>query len=75
MDNLDHRLKLQQQEGIESLRKEYVVKRRQAVKNKQQSVLDMAKAVMGDEQADWLMKEHIKNQSTIEKMFDDEAVS
>lgn len=74
-DNLDHKLKLEQQEGIESLRKRYAVLRRLEVKKAQHTALDIAKSNLGEEQCDWLMKEHFKNQSMVEKMFDDEAVS
>ena len=54
---------------------EYSVRRRMGIKSLQQEYLeDVTKEgkLVNQEQIDWLMKEHYKNQSTLETMYDDE---
>ncbi|CAH1782700.1 unnamed protein product [Owenia fusiformis] len=73
-NELKCRLKLEQDEDLEKLRKEHVIRHRMALKESQQQllkdVIDDGKLV--EEQADWLIKEHMKNQSNLETLYDDE---
>ncbi|ELT95533.1 hypothetical protein CAPTEDRAFT_186105 [Capitella teleta] len=71
---LTYRLKLEQEEETEKLRKEFSIRKRMGIKGKQQDYLDGVRkdAQLSEEQADWMMNEHIKNQSAVDKLYDDE---
>ncbi|XP_070539651.1 limbin-like isoform X2 [Ptychodera flava] len=73
-NELTHLLKLEQDEEQEKLRKEFAIHKRMAVKTLQHSLLDDVKTQgkLTEEQANWLMKQHKKNMSQIEKFMDDE---
>ncbi|XP_064630061.1 limbin-like isoform X2 [Lineus longissimus] len=73
-NELAYRLKLEQDEETENLRKEFAIRRRMGIKDGQQHFLDDI-ARNGDlqpEQIDWLMKEHAKNQAKLEMLYDEE---
>ncbi|XP_074642074.1 uncharacterized protein LOC141899588 [Tubulanus polymorphus] len=73
-NELAYRLKLEQDEQTEKTRKEFAIRRRMAIKETQQTTLDgvVTDGDLTQEQADWLMREHAKLQSKLEKLYDDE---
>ncbi|KAK2151621.1 hypothetical protein LSH36_356g01032 [Paralvinella palmiformis] len=73
-NELSHQLELEQKEQLEKIRKELAIRKRMGIKSLQQELLNDIKnqGQLTSEQADWLMKEHFKNQSAIEHTYDDE---
>ncbi|XP_052251546.1 trichohyalin-like isoform X1 [Dreissena polymorpha] len=69
-----YRLKLEQDEETEKLRKEFAIRSRMGIKELQlqalQDVKDQGK--LSDQQIKWLLAEHQKNQKALEGMYDDE---
>ncbi|XP_041369582.1 limbin-like [Gigantopelta aegis] len=67
-------LALEQNEEAEKLRKEYAIKKRMGSKEVQQTLLDdtVAQGQLRQEQAEWLMKEHKRQQEAIHRMYDEE---
>ncbi|XP_067937333.1 limbin-like [Watersipora subatra] len=73
-DDLSYRLKLEQDEETEKLRKEFSLKKRIQTKEIQQNVLNdlKTKSNMPEKQAAWLLKEHAQNVHKLERIHDDE---
>ena len=60
---------------ITAVLQEYSVRKRMGIKTAQQDFLDdviKESNLPHGEQVDWIMKEHFKNQSALEKLYDDE---
>ncbi|XP_078310950.1 uncharacterized protein LOC111136197 isoform X3 [Crassostrea virginica] len=75
LDEEEFLLKLEQDEETENLRKEFAVRRRMGMKEIQQDLLEdvMQQGHLVGEKADWLLEEHRKVQSQLEKMYDEEV--
>ncbi|KAL3864064.1 hypothetical protein ACJMK2_005770 [Sinanodonta woodiana] len=73
-DEETYRLKLQQDEASEKLRKEFAVRKRMGLKELHLQLMQDTKeqGQLSKKQADWLMNEHRKNQKVLEKMYDEE---
>ncbi|XP_023932030.1 uncharacterized protein LOC106179092 [Lingula anatina] len=70
-----HLLKLEQDEESEKLRKEFSIKKRAAVKDIQRQCLSqiVEQGELNQQQADWIINEHQKNQEKVDKIYDDEV--
>ncbi|KAK3595846.1 hypothetical protein CHS0354_014668 [Potamilus streckersoni] len=73
-DEETYRLKLQQDEESEKLRKEFAVRKRMGLKELHLQLMQDTKeqGQLSKKQADWLMNEHRKNQKGLEKLYDEE---
>ncbi|XP_064601253.1 LOW QUALITY PROTEIN: uncharacterized protein LOC135467409 [Liolophura sinensis] len=73
-NEVTYKLKLEQDELTEKLRKEYAVRKRMGLKELQQQLINetVSQGKLNEQQADWLIKEHQKVQAAIDKMYDDE---
>ncbi|XP_052773636.1 trichohyalin-like isoform X2 [Mya arenaria] len=69
-----YRLKLEQDEETEKLRKEYAIRGRMGLKELQlQALTDVrTQGNLSDPQVKWLLSEHQKTQKSLEAMYDDE---
>ncbi|XP_061180109.1 trichohyalin-like [Saccostrea echinata] len=75
LDEQEFLLKLEQDEETENLRKEFAVRRRMGMKEIEQDLLEdvMQQGHLVGEKADWLLEEHRKIQSELEKKYDEEV--
>ncbi|XP_076436466.1 limbin-like [Babylonia areolata] len=73
-NELTFTLALEQNEGAEKLRKEFAIRKRMGIKEQQQSMLGevVSKGQLQAEQAEWLMKEHRRQQEAVHRMYDEE---
>ncbi|XP_053407084.1 trichohyalin-like isoform X2 [Mercenaria mercenaria] len=69
-----YRLKLEQDEETEKLRKEFAIRSRMGIKELQIQALNDVKeqGKLSDPQMKWLLAEHQKNQKSLESMYDEE---
>ncbi|XP_056006535.1 trichohyalin-like isoform X2 [Ostrea edulis] len=75
LDEQEFLLKLEQDEETENLRKEFAVRRRMGMKEIEQDLLGdvIQQGHLVGEKAEWLLEEHRKVQSQMEKMYDEEV--
>ena len=75
MDELTKLLKLQQDEELERIRKEYAIKKRMELKGQQSATLDevILQGELDEEQARNLIREHKANVATVENAMDEEV--
>nr|KAG5698070.1 hypothetical protein BaRGS_016718 [Batillaria attramentaria] len=73
-NELTFNLALEQNEGAEKLRKEFAIRKRMGIKELQQGLMTevITQGKLNVEQADWLIKEHKKQQEAVHRMYDDE---
>ncbi|XP_059163330.1 trichohyalin-like [Physella acuta] len=73
-NELTYKLALEQNEEAEKLRKEYSTRKRVGIKELQQQFVNevISSEVLPSEKADWLIKEHKRQQEEIAKKYDDE---
>ncbi|KAL8610097.1 hypothetical protein ACOMHN_024563 [Nucella lapillus] len=73
-NELTFTLALEQNEAAEKLRKEFAIRKRMGIKEAQQNMMSevISKGQLQAEQADWLMKEHKKQQEAVHRMYDEE---
>ncbi|KAL4231314.1 smoothened signaling pathway [Mactra antiquata] len=69
-----YKLKLEQDEETEKLRKEFAIRKRMGLKELQIQALNDVKdqGKLSDAQIKWLLNEHQKNQKSLESMYDEE---
>ncbi|XP_025094729.1 calponin homology domain-containing protein DDB_G0272472-like isoform X2 [Pomacea canaliculata] len=67
-------LALEQNEGAEKLRKEQAIGKRMGIKELLQGLIQdtVSQGHLQEEQADWLVKEHKKQQEAVHRMYDEE---
>ncbi|XP_071089451.1 limbin-like [Haliotis cracherodii] len=73
-NELTYILALEQNEEGEKLRKEFAIRKRMGIKEKQQYFLNntCGTGQLDPQQADWLLKEHAKQQERLHRMYDEE---
>ncbi|XP_046570165.1 LOW QUALITY PROTEIN: limbin-like [Haliotis rubra] len=73
-NELTYILALEQNEEAEKLRKEFAIRKRMGIKEEQQHFLNntCGTGKLTAQQADWLLKEHTKQQERLQRMYDEE---